>query len=811
MIRPDVLYALRQLRRNPRFTAAAVITLALGTGATTAVFTVTNAVLFRDLPYREPQQLIQLWNNFRQHGMERVVFSHLEFLDFRERTKAFQDLAVYAQNTQTLKAAAGEAEQIWVSDVSPNLFDLLGVRALHGRTFTPEESEPGRGKVIVLSYALWQQRFGGEARVVGTTAWLQGEPYTIVGVMPRAFRSPATLAEAWRPVELGGDAVQESQRGSRSLWMIGRLRQGVQLDVARRETAAIGQQIARERPQQYPEELGYAVTVVPLHEEVTGDVRRALLILLGAVAMVMLIACVNVANLLLTRATDRHAEMAMRAALGASRRRLVSQVFTESLVLGILGGVVGTLLALWGVEALLQVAPVGVMPRLDEVQVSAPVFWFSLALSLVASAIFGIVPALQSSSTSLVDTLKDGQRSTRERSAIRRSLVVAEVALALVLLAGAGLLIRSFARLTSIAPGFDAANALTMRISLPAGRYPGQPQQQAFFDGLVERTRALPGVQAVGLVTSLPFSGWRNDWSISLASSAGREPTGALPSANYFVVNAEYFQAMGIPLLQGRGFAQSDGSGTPAVIVNSTLAERFWPGQPAIGRRLKMSGADSPWPWRTIVGVVGDVRQTNLETAVMPETFVLDADARKPLAPAMFLVVRASGDPLPLAGAIRRTVASIDSDQAVSNIRMLSERVSLSFAERRFQLLLLAAFAVIALSLAAVGVYGVIACSVAQRTREIGVRVALGAQRKDVLRLVIGQGMWLTGTGVALGVVGALGLSRYVEALLFETAPTDPATLATVALLLLAIALGACWIPARRASRLDPIHALRQP
>ena len=808
----DIRYAVRQLRRNPRFTLAAVLTLALGTGATTATFTVASAVLFRDLPYRDPAQLVQFWTAFRQHGMDRVVFSHLEYLDYRSRTRSFSDLAAYGQNTQTLKAN-GEPEQVWLSDVSTNLFDMLGVSPIFGRTFSPDDSENGRSRVVILGHGLWQRRFGSDPKAVGSTLLLQGEPHTIVGVMPATFRSPASLAELWRPIVFGGEMVAAPQRGSRSLSMIGRLRPGVPIDGGRREMATLAEQIANEHREQYPQELGYSVALVPLHEEVTGGVRRALLVLLAAVGMVMLIACANVANLLLTRATERHTEMAVRATLGASRGRMVSQMFTESLVLGLLGGAAGTLLALWGVDILLASVPPGVLPRLDEVTVSAPLFWFSLALSLAASLLFGLAPAAEASSTSLGDRLKEGHRTglSRPRSTLRSLLIVSEVALALVLLAGAGLLIRSYARLTSVPSGFDAGGSLTLRISLPPEKYPSRAHQQAFFDAAAERVGALPGVQAIGLVTSLPFSGWRNDWSISLEgiTSMDEREGRSLPAANYFAVNREYFRAMGIPVVQGRTFETADATSTPTVLVNQTLANRFWPGQTPLGKRLKMGGATSRWPWRSIVGVVGDVRQTNLETAMMPEIFVLDADERKPMAPAMFMVVRAGEDAMKLTPAIRRAVAALDPDQAVSSVRMLSDRVSLTLAERRFQLLLLAVFAGIAVALAAVGVYGVVACSVGQRTRELGLRFALGAQRADVFRLVIGQGMRLTAIGVAAGVAGALALSRFLESLLFEMAPTDPLTFVAVAAMLTLVALLATWIPARRASRVDPVEALR--
>jgi putative ABC transport system permease protein len=810
--RQDLAYALRQVRRAPRFAALVVVIVALGIGANSAIFTVAHAVLFRDLPYREPQRLVQIWNTFRQHAMENVVFSHLEYLDYRARLRGLEDIAVYGQDSQTL-TSSGEPEQIWVSTASTNLFELLGARPLHGRTFAPEESEPGRGAVVMLSHGLWQRRFGADPAVVGTSIQLDARPYLIVGVMSPAFRSIPTLAEAWRPIIFSGPLLDETQRGSRSLWMIGRLKPVTSLDEARREMDAHARQLAAEHPAQYPPELGHAVTIVPLHEEVTGRVRPALLVLLGAVGMVLLIACANVANLLLARGTDRRRELGIRAALGASRARLLAQLVTESLVLAILGGAAGVLLAVWSVDLLMQWMPSGVLPREHEVTVSGAVLWFTLGLTLLTGVAFGLAPAWQGASLNLAETVKAGARNTEEphRKALRDLLTVTEVALALILLAAAGLLMRSFGRLLSVPPGFVADEVLTARIALPSVRYPTHVEQLAFFQQLSERARRLPGVDAVGLVTSLPFSGWRNDWTITPDGVPGMDGRGgsALPLANYFAVNAGYFRSMGIPLVKGRVFQPSDVAGPPVVIVNKTLADRFWQGQDPIGRRLKMGGPDSPWPWRTIVGVAGDVRQTNLETAVMPEIFVFNEDARKPAAPSMFLVARTRMDAVNPAAAIRREVASLDPAQAVTSIRSLSERVSLSVAERRFHLLLLAVFAGLALMLAAVGVYGVMAYVVGQRTREVGVRLALGAQRHDVFRLVIGQGMRLAGIGVAVGLACAAGLTRYLESLLFEIEPTDPVTLAAVAGLLTIAALLACWLPARRASSVDPIVALK--
>jgi predicted permease len=808
----DLRSGIRQLRRSPRFTAAAILTLTLGIGATTAIFTVADAVLFRGLPYQDPERLVQVWNTFRQHRMEEVVFSHLEFLDYRSRLRAIEDLAAYSQSSVTL-THNGNPEQIWISGVSHNLFGLLGVAPVHGRGFQAHENQAGAPNVVILGHALWQRRFGGDARIIGSAIALQGEPYTVVGIMPPAFRSPATQAEAWRPLVFAGELMEEPQRGSRSLWMIARLKPSTSLADARREMAFHAQQIGSERREQYPKELGHEVVLVPLHDQVTGGVRRALLVMLGAVGMLLLISCANVANLLLARASERRVEVSVRSALGASRCRIALQMLTESALLAVLGGAAGTLLAVWSVDLLMRWMPLDVLPRSEEVVVRSTVLWFSIGLSFATGLLFGLAPALHSTTSGLMAALKDEARSavSRRGNGLRGVLMATEVALALVLLTGAGLLIRSFTRLVAVPAGFRPENTLTMRIALPAAKYPARAQQIAFFDSVTQRTGALPGIEAVGLVTSLPFSGWRNDWSITSDDvPAGGGTEARLPPANYFAVNAAYFQSMGIPLLRGRGFGAADASAEPVVIVNRTFAERFWPRTNPIGRRLKMGGPESPWPWRTVVGVVGDVRQTNLETAVMPEIFVLYNDERKPIAPAMFVVVRSHGDPTALIPMIRREVAGVDAGQALTSIRSMSERVSLSLAERRLHVLLLAIFAAVAVALAAVGVYGVIACAVAQRTREIGLRMALGAKKSDVFRLVIGKGMWVACIGVVAGLVGSASLARVLDSLLFEVEPTDPVTFAAVAAILSIVALLACAIPARRASALDPMEALRR-
>ena len=809
----DLRYGARMLMKQPGFTLIAVITLALGIGANTAIFSVVNGVLLRPLQYRDSDQLVMVWNNFHGLGMTQVVVSALEFLEYKEQNKAFEEVAAYGQQSLGLRAG-NEPEQVWGSSVSANLFSLLGVAPLLGRTFLPEEEQPGREQVVAMSYDLWQRRFNSDPEVIGKTIRLEGKTFTVIGVMPATFRFPSAEVQVWKPLAFDAGDLSEQQRGSRSLSVVGRLRPGATLPSAQTDMQAIASRLVQEHPKQYTANMGFAVTVVPLYEQVVGNVREALLVLLGAVGFVLLIGCANVANLLLARAASRQKEMAVRAAFGASRGCIVRQLLTESVLLALLGGAVGGLLALWGVDALKMLLPSGTLPRLEEIGVDARVLSFTLVVSLATGLLFGLAPALRASRAELTEVLKGGSRgvtASLRRNRVRSLLVVAEIALALVLLIGAGLLIRGFARLLSIPPGFNPENALTMRIALPTAKYQERLQQAGFFRQLVERAAALPGVEATGVVTSLPFSGWRNDWSISLEGVRGMEglPTDTLPAANYFAVNADYFRAMGISLLGGRGFTGEDNEGPPAVIINQALARRFWPNESPIGKRLKQGGQQSPYPWRTIVGVVGDVRQSGFETDVMPEIFVPYQDVRKPLMNAMFLVVRSGSEPMGWVAGVRAAVAALDPDQAVSNIRTLEERVALSVAERKFNLLLLGIFAAIALALAATGVYSVMAYSVTERTHEIGIRMALGAQMRDVLKLVAGQGMILTLAGVTIGVGAAFALTRLMSNLLFEVSATDPLTFILMAALLAGVTLLACWIPARRATKVDPMIALR--
>jgi putative ABC transport system permease protein len=804
---------LRTLRKKPGFAAVTVLTLALGIGANTVIFSVINAVAFRPLPYTDPDRLVMVWNNFHGLGMTQVVVSALEFGDYKQRNKVFEQIAAYGQQSFGLRVGK-EPEQVWGASVSANLFSLLGVTPQLGRTFLAEEEQSGRDQGVIISHDLWQRRFNSDPQVVGKTLWLDGKTVTVVGVMPTTVRFPSTDIQVWRPLAFQAEELSERQRGSRGLRVIGRLRPGATLNDAQTDMQTVARQLVEEHPQQYTSNMGFAVTVLPLYEYVVGDVREALLVLWGAVGFVLLIGCANVANLLLARAATRQKEIAIRTALGASRGRVVGQLLTESMLLALVGGVAGSLLALWGVDAVVSLVPAGTLPRLDELSVDARVLGFTLVVSLMTGLLFGLAPALRASRTELTEALKEGSRGATEslrRNRLRSLLVVTEIAMALVLLIGAGLLIRGFARLVSIPTGFNPDDALTMRIALPMSKYQERQQQADFFRRLIERVGALPGVEATGVVTSLPLSGWRNDWSISLEGIRGMEglPTDTLPQANYFAVNSDYFRAMGIPLLGGRTFSDEDNDGPPVVVINQTLARRFWPNENPIGKRLKTGGQQSPYPWRTIVGVVGDVRQTGLETDVMPEIFVPYRDVRKALMNAMFLVVRAGARPTSLVAAVRAAVAELDPDQAVSSIRTLEERVALSVAERRFNMLLLGVFAALALVLAGVGIYSVMAYSVTERTHEIGVRMALGAQASDVLKLVVRQGMVLALIGVTIGLGAALALTRLMSSLLFEVSATDPATFVLMALLLAVVALLACWVPARRATRVDPMVALR--
>jgi putative ABC transport system permease protein len=794
------------LGKSPGFTAMAVLALALGIGANSAIFSVVNTVLLRPLPYKDPDRLVMVWYHVPQKGLKQFSASPLDFIDWRDQSQVFEQMAAFDSLSFNLTGKE-EPERIEGARVSASLFPLLGVKAALGRTFLAEEEQPGHERVVILSHGLWQRRFGADPGFIGQTLTLNGSSYTVVGILPASFKFP-DKEELWTPLAFNPEQLIESARGGRSLLVIGRLKPAVTLRQGQTEMSTI----ARRLEQRYPvTNTGWGIHLVPLHEQEVEEYRLALLILLGVVGFVLLIACANVANLLLARAATRQKEIAIRTALGATRRHVIRQLLTESLLLAGLGGALGLLLALWGIDLLVAVCPAD-MPRVQEVRLDGHVLGFTLLVSLLAGVIFGLAPAFQASQPDLNQSLKEGgwkSRALPGRHRIRNLLVVGEVALALVLLIGAGLMIKSFLRVRSVHLGFNPEHVLTMQIALPPSQYAAGHPVSAFYRQLLARIEELPGVQSVGAVTVLPLSG---DVSATSFTIEGRPPlpTGEFLLANYRAISPHYFRTMGIPLLQGRDVAERDGEAAPTVVViNQTMAQRFWPGEQPLGKRLRLKVKGQQISCE-IVGVVGDVKYAELNAKATPEIYWPYAQNLRPgYTSNMTLVVRTASDPVSMAAAVRSQVQAVDRNQPVFNIKTMEQYVVQAVASWRGATLLLSLFAALALVLAAVGIYSVMSYSVTQRTHEIGVRMALGAEPRDVLRLVVGQGMMLTLIGVIAGLAAAFALTRVMSEMLYGVSPTDPTTFAAIALLLAAVALMASYIPARRATKVDPMVALR--
>ena len=812
----DIRFSARSLLRTPGFTAVAIIVLALGIGANTAIFTVVNAVLLRPLPYRNSDQLMMLWetNPRFQIGIDTLPVTPGNFMDWREQNNVFEYVAALGISHLNM-TGVGEPERISAATVSPNFFRLMGVEPELGRTFRDEEEKPGAGRVVVISNALWQRRFAGETDVIGSAMTLDGESYTVIGVAPEGFQFPRakelpyfvgveTQTDVWRPMTLGDDFVNKS-RANHQLSVIAKLKPGVTRERAQSEMTAIAERLE----QSYPESnQGIGVKIVPLNEQVAGNVRSALLVLMGAVALVLLIACANVANLLLARSSGRQKEIAIRTALGASRGRVIRQLLTEALLLSMTGAIGGTLLSLWGIKALLSLSA-ETLPRSYEINLDARVLGFTVGIALLTSVLFGLVPALQASKISLSESLKEGSRSSSSglgRNHVRDLLVASEVALSLVLLIGAGLMIKSLASLLKVDPGFKTVNTLTMQIALLGSRYPNPGQQIAFFQEVTDRVESLPGVRSVGLISSAPLSGGVYAGGFTIEGREAQAETDNLV-ADRRMISTDYFNALAIPILRGRGFTEQDNQGaTGVVIVSESWVRRFFPNGEPIGNRIKLGGPDSTRPWLSIVGIAGDVRDTALESDPRPCVYL-----PYPQFPSsgMTLVVRAAFDPGSLTSAIRNEVWAVDKDQPVTNVKTMSQYVADSAATRRFNALLLSVFATLAVVLASVGIYGVMSYSVSQRVHEIGIRLALGAQPSQVVKLVAGRGMAPVFAGVAIGLAGAFALTRVMTSLLYGVSATDSTTFVIVPVLLIAVAALASYIPSRRATKVDPMVALR--
>ncbi len=792
----DLRYALRALLGKPGFSLIAIITLALGIGANTAIFSVINTVLLKPLPYKDADRLVAVWGKLLK--ADQVELSPNELADFRERSRVFAQFAA-SERTNLNLTGSGDPVRLEGQAVTANLFPMLGASPQLGRTFTPDEDR-ANARVAVLSHGLWQKRLGAKPDVIGKPILLDGKSYEVIGVMPGDFQFPppgtnSTLGEIWVPRSL----ETETRRDAHNLFAIGWLRADANFAQARAEMDSF----VRQRAQEDSRRQGTGFTLVPLQAQVGRQLRPALLILAGAVGFVLLIACANVANLLLASASARQKEISIRLALGASRWRIVRQLLTESLLLSALGGGLGLLLAVWSSEAIRTLGAAQI-PRADQIGVNGTALGFTFLLSMLTGIVFGLVPALQASRADLNGTLKEGGRSGSGggRRRLRSALVAVEVALSLMLLLGAGLLVKNFWQLLNVDPGFNTRNLLSLEVSLAGERYSDSPQRSAFYQQTLERLSSLPGVQAAAAINHPPFSGRRG---INVFKIEGRpEPTGMsdTPLADFRVISSGYFRMMDIPVLQGRAFNESDGADAPRVaIVNQAFVQRFLPGENPLGRRL--SGDNE---WVTVVGVVGDIRQSGLDQETAPHVY---APYQQMPARRSGILLRTSVDPLSLAATIQKQVNAVDPDLPIYNLHAMDELIAGSMGGRRLNLVLLAAFALTALALAAVGIYGVISYSVSQRAREIGIRLAIGAQRTDVMKLIVWQGMIPVAIGVAAGIAGALALARAITTLLVGISANDPITFVAIVILLATVALLACFIPARRATKVDPIIVLR--
>ena len=806
LVAADVRYAFRTLRRNPGFAIVVLLTLALGIGANAAIFSVVNGVLLRPLPYRDADRLMVIRGDLKRPGLNDIPASAGEYVDYRDRSHAFEQVAAYDTVGFNL-TGGGEPERVDGAIVSTTLFSLLGASAQVGRTLVADEDQPGRDDVVVLSHSLWTRRFSANPAIVGQTIPVDGRPAQVVGVMPAAFQFPDRSIEIWKPFLLDAEALSDNNRGSHGYTALARLKAGISRQQAQADLNAVTAAFKADHPGNYRN--GFGATLRPLQEEIVGDTGRPLIVLLGAVAVVLLIACANVANLLLARAASRRKEIALRTALGASRGRLVRQLMTESVLVSAIGGSIGLGLAAWGVDLLITSAPDSI-PRIQEVGVDARVAGFTALVSLATGLVFGLVPALRASRAPLNDALKEGGRAGGGVHGFAgRALVVSEVALSLVLLIAAGLLIHSFTLLQDVAPGFDSSRLLTFRLSLPESRYTTFQKGQSFFDEFFAGLRRSPGVRGVAAINALPFSGLGGSRSFHIEGREEKRPEDQTEEQLRIVTDG-YFAAMGIPIVAGREFTDRDALNQPRVaVVNDAMAKKHWPHESPIGKRVSFS-TDEPH-WYEIVGVAGNIKHRALEAADRPELYV---PYRQPLFAGwtvrpMYVIARTSADPASTVAIARHEIARVDRDQPISDVRTMDERIGRSLSSRRFSMVLLALFAGLALTLAAVGIYGVVAYAVTERTHEIGVRVALGAQRRDVMAMVVGQGMTMTLVGTAIGVAASAALARLMSSLLFGVSAVDPATFVAIPLLLVAVALAACYVPARRAMRVDPLQALR--
>ncbi len=812
----DLRFAIRSLTKQPGFTLVAAATLALGIGANTAIFTVVNAVILQALPFPAADRLVRVTTDMHGLGSSDIGISPPELFDYRDRSGLFDEIAGLFPISANL-TEVDVPERVEVLLVSPSYFSVLGAHAQIGRVFGPDDEIPGITEIVVISDALWKRRFGGAPGAIGRKLRIDADWYTVVGVMPPGFRHPGrslrTEVEMWAPSGYRDLPFPKPARGGYFMsGAIGRLRAGISASEAQQRMDAFAAKLRAEFPADYPARAGWAPRGIPLQQDLVGSVRTPLLVMLGAVAIVLLIACANIAGLLLARAAGRQRELAVRRALGSGRAGLARLLLTESLLLAMCGGALGLILAVWGVDLLISLVPSG-LPRISEVAISGRVLLFTFGASVLTGVIFGLAPALQFSNPDVLSSLKDGRSPVaRSRRALRAAIVVAEFSLAMVLLVGATLLVRSFWRLQQVDAGFDGHNVLTARLWLPqpnnpaSGKYATHQARLAFFENVLGRVKALPGVESAAAVQNLPLDGLRGGATITV-DGRDSEISGQIPTAQVNFMSPEYLGLMGIPLLRGRAFGPEDTTtGAPVVLVNQAMALRYFGGADAVGQRIHFGGPQARNPWLTIVGVIGNVLSDRLEQEPRPMIF-------RPLAQAsglsMGLVVKTSGDPKRLREALARAVREADPDQPTYAVRTMDEVQAQATATRRFSMQLLGGFAFIALLLAAVGIYGVMAYLVSQRTREIGIRVALGAHPSSVVRLIVSYAVKLAAAGVGIGIVAALLLTRLIAGMLFQVSPTDPWTFVTIVLVLVMTAITAAATPARKAAHVDPMVALR--
>jgi putative ABC transport system permease protein len=796
----DLRYGVRMLAKQPVFTIVAVLTLALGIGANTAIFSVVNAVLLRPLPLPDSDRVVQLWETFLPAGWGTVSVPNLK--DWQEQNDVFEQLTAYQHGSFNLQSKESP-ERISGTFVTANFFDTLGTKPRMGRSFIEGEDQAGRSSVVILSDALWRSNFAADPEIINRKISVNGEQVTVIGVMPPEFRLPSRRTEIWVPLVFSLQA--QASRGSHSYFTLGRLKEGVSEEQAREQMGVIAQRLE----QQYPDtNTGRGVRLIMLHEQMTQNIRPALMVLLGAVGFVLLIACTNVTNLLLARAASRQKEVAIRVALGAGTSRLIRQFIGEGLLLSAVGGALGLALAQGGIDLVKYLGDT-VMPRTHEINLDSRVLIFTVAVSILTGVIFGVIPAFQAARTNVQGWLKEGSKGTSAgagRAWVRNALVVAEVASAFVLLIGAGLMIQSFVRLQQVEPGLNPESVLTLGVTLPNERYPEVNKITGFYDRLLERVSALPGVESAAMINLLPFQSWGFNGDIQVE---GRDPfpPGQGPIPEFRIISPDYFESLRIPLIKGRYPSSQDRNlNAPVIVINQALAQTLWPDGDAVGKRIKFSRPE----WSTIIGVVGDVRQAGYNASPRPELYYLYTEA--PWATwmqGMTLTIRTRTEPQSLVSAIRNEVRAIDPEQPIYNVQTMGSVLEQSVSGERLNTLLLGSFAAVSLILALIGIYGVMSYTVTQNTREIGIRVALGAQRRDVLKLVLGRGMVLTSVGVGIGLIASVALTRFLSSLLFEVSATDPLTFSLITVLLAIVALAACYIPARRAMKVDPMVALR--